>query len=835
MKVLKDEKVRTYRAWCAKGRPRDCEDVLFINYKNSKKLFAKTLRRLSRSYEEEKVDKVIKSAEIDSTSFWKILKRETSGPNVKVQSIKNANDVTVHDIDDILNVWQSYFSDLCTPKHCPDYDSRHFESVTENVKVWAGMGDSDRFTENDFSFKEVKDGIAKLNPGKAPGADGITKEHLSNAGPSVVKALELVFKWVLSLEYIPLNFRTGIQIPLFKGKGTSPLEAKNYRGITLLSTFNKLFEAMLWNRIRDWWESSHVISRLQGACRRGVSCIHTALVLQETVATLLESHSKVYVSYFDVARAFDSVWIDGLFSRMYALGIRGKTWRLLYKTYIGFKCRVRIHDRMSAQYEMKCGIHQGGYLSLLKYIAFINSLIQSLEESNLCASICQIKVSPLGYADDVASVSTSKTKVDAVLKIVFKHSRIWRYDFNAKKSAILVYGETIKESNTLSKDRAYLLGNDQVHEKQSYDHVGLKCCIHHNYTERTSDKVQKGRRALNAASGLGLKPGGISMKACSLLFWSLIVPIVTFASELWVLRDVDLVIIENFQRYAGRRVQRFPSWSPRETSFVALGWIRLEMFVYVKKLLFIRTILVQEETSIYREVFKKRALQFMENRKECLQNKYDSPVFDLLKVAMIFGLYDDVMRMMAGTIIYEKAAWKRKVWHLAWELDDVDWRHRIAFFKSTNLLNGVMNTVNYLTWWKLSDERPQLMRQCEDLSKLVCNCSRLKSTDPRFKVSSPVERMCTLCDEYAIEDVNHVVLHCKFFDNIRLQMHEKLRDLSDNAGNIILGNTRNILHTLLGAQSRLVSQKVNFDFQAITAVYISKMYRIVLKERKGIG
>ena len=96
----------------------------------------------------------------------------------------------------------------------------------------------------------------------------------------------------------------------------------------------------------------------------------------------------------------------------------------------------------------------------------------------------------------------------------------------------------------------------------------------------------------------------------------------------------------------------------------------------------------------------------------------------------------------------------------------MDWRHRVTFFKSTNLLKGVMESVNYLTWWKLSDERPELMRECEDLAKLVCNSSRLKSTDPRFKTASPVDRMCTLCEGYAKEDVKHVVLHCNYFDSI---------------------------------------------------------------------
>ena len=49
-----------------------------------------------------------------------------------------------------------------------------------------------------------------------------------------------------------------------------------------------------------------------------------------------------------------------------------------------------------AWYDMKAGIHQGGYLSLLKYIAFIDSLIADLENSGLCCSIEAVSVSPRG-------------------------------------------------------------------------------------------------------------------------------------------------------------------------------------------------------------------------------------------------------------------------------------------------------------------------------------------------------------------------------------------------------------------------------------------------------
>ena len=88
---------------------------------------------------------------------------------------------------------------------------------------------------------------------------------------------------------------------------------------------------------------------------------------------------------------------------------------------------------------------------------------------------------------------------------------------------------------------------------------------------RLNEKVRKGRKALNAAAGLGLKPGGLTIKGCSIIFWSMTIPIVTFSSELWVLNDDDVNIIEYFQRYSGRRIQRSHSKSPNETSYASLG------------------------------------------------------------------------------------------------------------------------------------------------------------------------------------------------------------------------------------------------------------------------
>ena len=52
------------------------------------------------------------------------------------------------------------------------------------------------------------------------GAQGLVyyKENLTAGGPKVIELLCLIFNWILSLEYVPENFRLGFQVPLYKGK-----------------------------------------------------------------------------------------------------------------------------------------------------------------------------------------------------------------------------------------------------------------------------------------------------------------------------------------------------------------------------------------------------------------------------------------------------------------------------------------------------------------------------------------------------------------------------------------------------------------------------------------
>ena len=315
--------------------------------------------------------------------------------------------------------------------------------------------------------------------------------------------------------------------------------------------------------------------------------------LQEAVAAWRESGGKCFVAYFDVAKAFDSVWMDGLFKQLYDLGITGRLWRILKKGYIGFKCCVRIHSKLSKPYEMHCGIHQGGFLSSVKYIAFINSLLIELKQSNLCIMVKNMKCSPVGYADDLSAASNSKNKMDQVMTLINNHSDRWRYEYNTQKSAVLVFGEDKKSYKVNCKDRNFNIGGKKVPEKSHYDHVGIK------------KKISKGRKTLNASTGLGVKRKGLSMSVCNLIFWLVIVPITTYGAEIWTISDGNIENLNKFQRYAGRRFQRFGPSSPNFSSFYGLGWMGITSFICIKKLIFAFTFVMMNDNSLLKNCLRK--------------------------------------------------------------------------------------------------------------------------------------------------------------------------------------------------------------------------------------
>ena len=832
---LKKNKLARYREWVADGKPREPDDQSWADYKLAKKAFSKELRSLSKFYEDEQVAQAVKAANVDRGLFWRLVKKARGSSGNKTTGIRNKEGKVVNTIEDALGVWRSHFSSLGTPKDSSEYDNQHYDMVTREVEALNKSSDSGRFLQQPFKSCEIRKAIGKLHKRKACGIDGISSEHLIYAGEGMVEALTLLYNHIIRLEYVPINLRRCIQIPLFKGKGLCCLDVNSYRGISLLTNYNKIYEILLWERMSNWWVNDKVISDLQGAGKKGQSCVHTAFVLQEAIATARESGHKVFVAYFDVSKAYDTVWTDGLFFQLHKMGVNGKMWRLMYRAYLDFKCKVRLGSQFSEWYPLLCGIHQGGFLSLTKYVAFINSLILELERSKLCCQLHSIPASPAGYADDLAAACISKFRIDNVMTVVSNFGRKWRFQFNAKKSAVLVYGEEKGERVIGSKNRMYKLGNDKVNERLEYDHVGIKACVLNN-NSRVEEKVAKGRRALNASAGLGIRRNGLSVATCNMVFWTIVIPIVTFGCELWVLHESDILKLNAFQRYAGRRVQRFPQRSPSGSSFYGLGWIRIETLILVKKVLFIHTFLRMKHNSIIVSIFKARVVDYLKDVARGETNVFDSPVYDLINASKRLGVKEEICNMLAGNVnIVSKVSWSKLVWAKAWALDDAYWISLCMINRANDVLFCTIPKSKYLIWWQMADKNSSLQYMGETMARLICRASRLKDDDPGLKEASKGAKMCQNCDLGIAENLYHLIMQCPAMYDLRNSLYSELDMYAHDFSVVVNNNPQRAFSLLVGKLSEDVDISTNCLGLEIVGKHVCAMYKRVLSTRKGIG
>ena len=571
-----------------------------------------------------------------------------------------------------------------------------------------------------------------------------------------------------------------------------------------------------------WWDDNHVTSVLQGAARKGFSCVHTALTLQETISKEREDGKKVFVAYYDVSKAFDSVWTDGLFFQLHKMGITGTLWRLLYKSYVNFRCCVRIGGKYSPWYSMDCGIHQGGYLSLVKYTAFIDSLIHDLEHSNLCCNIYRISSSPVGYADDLAASTTSKRKMDCVMTKVHQHGCDWRYTFNASKSAVLVYGETERERRVGTRDRMFSLGGKRVVEKLHYDHVGVKSCVKGDGHTRTIEKISKARKVLNMTTDVGIRKGGLNLKTCNLIYWTIVVPTLLFGCEIWVIKHKDIELLNAFQRYAARRLQRLRFSAFNVTSYVCLGWMNIICFIKARKIIFLRTILCMREEMPIRQILLEKLRYFNVDD----NNRFDSPINQILSYCSEFNVLD-IVRLMANANVnvMSKSQWKKLVWERAWLYENNQWDLNAAENQKFDLIKQVSLAPGYSVWWSIADQFQGFMRKCETMVKLLCHASHLKCDDVRLIRASYRAKSCTLCENAAYEDVNHMIMQCSFHSDTRREMYEELNRIIPNI------ETMCSLGVLLGKCIDGWDYGGMVPIWMVFCTYIVKMYYDVLTYR----
>ena len=83
------------------------------------------------------------------------------------------------------------------------------------------------------------------------------------------------------------------------------------------------------------------------------------MLVKEVIYDRKLQHKTTYIAMLDIKKAYDVLWQDGLFYKLYKVGLSGKLWRILRCMYQDFVCKVMINGTASKSIKALRGIHQG--------------------------------------------------------------------------------------------------------------------------------------------------------------------------------------------------------------------------------------------------------------------------------------------------------------------------------------------------------------------------------------------------------------------------------------------------------------------------------------------
>ena len=266
--------------------------------------------------------------------FWKLLKGQRSSSQMSAFLV---NSLLVHSLfiteeNDIRDMQAHHFEVLSTPTVSFNFDNEFANSTSTHVQnIFQNCINDPMGALNELlTYEEVAGVCSNLKPGVS--GVSLDYEHVGYAGPPLWRLLFHLYQQFFENFSVSKFLKTGIILPLFKGKSAKASNKDNYRGITLFPTLCIIYEMILLNRLEKFVADNKYFSELQFGFRKGVGCIEASFTILETINHMLEWGSKVFSCFFDVCKAFDTGWIDGILFKLFSeLGINGRMW-LLSKT-----------------------------------------------------------------------------------------------------------------------------------------------------------------------------------------------------------------------------------------------------------------------------------------------------------------------------------------------------------------------------------------------------------------------------------------------------------------------------------------------------------------------
>ena len=378
----------------------------------------------------------------DPKLFWSFVnsKRQTS----RIPGEMVFNDVNLSDPQSIVDGFAGFFSSAflpCAGTSIPS-SSREANKVISIVE---------------FSEKEIIKACSSLTPNLTSGSDLIPAFLVKDCAHVLASPLKILFNCSMQLGRFPDRWKITNICPILKGGNRSDIT--NYRPISLLPNFSKVFEKALVNKMHDAIARS--ISPHQHGFCRGRSTTTNLVSITQYLSETLDNGGQVDVIYTDLAKAFDKVDHQVLLNKLHDFGFSTNLLKF-FGSYLNNRlCSVKYNGFTSSQFRSTSGVPQGSVLGPTLFLIFINDLAISLECNRLL------------FADDLkifASIDHSKDCLSLQNQLL--HVDQWctanKLQLNISKCRVVSYTKRL-----VPIQYNYVLGNSTLQRSNSVTDLGV--------------------------------------------------------------------------------------------------------------------------------------------------------------------------------------------------------------------------------------------------------------------------------------------------------------------------------------------------------------------------